>query len=155
MTNYEREFKFSFGKNYYLFLLLMIPILFGAIFYKNDLSENQTLLFVLFILITATVLGYLLAYKKVIFSYCDNFINIAFKGGYFSLRNKEYNINIAEIAEYKERKSYKGCGYMQFVMKDASIIEIAYSPYVDTYVELRSEILDVLSENNIKRTCVL
>ena len=44
---------------------------------------------------------------------------------------------------------------MQFVMKDASIIEIAYSPYVDTYIDLRSEILDVLSENNIKRTCVL
>ena len=101
MTNYEREFKFSFGKNYYLYLLLIIPILFGAIFYKNDLSENQTLLFVLFILITATVLGSLLAYKKVIFSYYDNYINIAFKGGYFSLRNKEYNINIAEIAEYK------------------------------------------------------
>ena len=33
---------------------------------------------------------------------------------------------------------------MQFVMKDASIIEIAYSPYVDTYIDLRSEILDVL-----------
>ena len=96
----------------------------------------------------------MLAYKKVLFSYNNSVIKILFKGGYFSKKNITYEINLVEVEEYNESVVFRGTGRLQFIMKDSSIIEVAYSPDIETNVNLRSEILKVLEDNNIKRTCV-
>ena len=157
MTDCKKEFSLKPSKRYYLTVLL--PILIGVIlpayFDKNNLSNNQMLeiiILIFFIYLIATIIGYMLGYKKIIFLYCKNHINVDFSGSCFGIRDKKYCINVDEIEQYKERQTYKGCGYMQFIMKDTSVIEIAYSPYFTTYTNLRSEILAVLSKNNIKTT---
>ena len=160
MENYKKEFNLNFNKKYYFYILLpfLIGIFIPALLDRNILSNNEiimTIFFVILIFSLAAVFGNLLAYKKVTFLYCKNTINIAFEGGYWGFKNNQYCINILDIEQYKERRTYRGYGYMQFIMKDTSIIEIAYSPYLTTYTNLRTEILDVLAKNNIKTTCSL
>ena len=156
MENYKKEFNLNFNKYYFYILLpFLIGIFIPALLDRNILSNNEIIMTIFFVILIYSVFVNLLAYKKVTFLYYKNTINIAFEGGYLGFKNNQYCINILDIEQYKERRTYRGCGYMQFIMKDTSIIEIAYSPYLTTYTNLRTEILDVLAKNNIKTTCSL
>ncbi|MBQ4114603.1 hypothetical protein IJD34_04285 [bacterium] len=154
IENYEKEFSFHYAKHF-LFMCIITPIL--GVFIIHFFALNQALyafIIAIIIFLVAHFLGYLLAYKKVLFSYNNSVIKILFKGGYFSKKNITYEINLVEVEEYNESVVFRGTGRLQFIMKDSSIIEVAYSPDIETNVNLRSEILKVLEDNNIKRTCV-
>mgnify|MGYP003571372183 CR=1 FL=1 len=153
--NYEKEFYFHFAKHY-LLMYIIFPIIGVAVIHFFALNQAAyAFLIAIFILLVSHVLAYLNAYKKVLFSYNNSVIKIQFlKGGYLGKNNTAYEINLDEVEEYNECVVFRGCGRLQFIMKNSSKIEIAYSPEVETNVKLRSEILNILEDNNIRRTCV-
>ena len=145
--NYEKEFAFQYSKKIYLAILIIGVVSLINILLFHDIDF---LLAVAIILLVFGILGYLVAYKKAIFLYKDSYIEVLLQGGFCGLKNKEFKINVNELESYIEIPSYKGLGYLRFIMKDSSIVEIPYSPYVNTYIGLRSEILNVLRNNNIE-----
>ena len=108
-----------------------------------------------FLIVLATILGYLRTHKKIIFIYDNETRHLLFKGGWHNVsKNKEFSINVSEVSEYKEECITNSKCYLQFIMKDNSVIQIAYSSHLDMYRKMRQEILHVLNSKSIKTTCI-
>jgi len=98
LPGYTKEFKFSLGKKYFTIILLSLlftVLCFFAISFVNEYRLAITdilgiIIFVLCLFFIGTFLGYMLAYKKIVFIYDNNVINLLFEHGYGNSQNKEF-----------------------------------------------------------------
>ena len=162
LPGYTKEFKFSLGKKYFTIILLSLfftVLCFFVISFVNEYRLAITdilgiIIFVLCLFFIGTFLGYMLAYKKIVFIYDNNVINLLFEHGYGNSQNKEFSVNLENVKEYQERHIFRGSGVLQFFMKDNSVVEVPYSSSLDMYKNVRQEILRVLDDKYIEKTCV-
>ncbi len=161
-TSYTKEFKLGFNKKIFILVILSLFLGTGLICLLSLINGYRItvetilgpIVFGLFLFAIGLIPGHILAYKKIIFIYDNEFIRLLFEGGNGGSKHKEISINLSEVSEYKECHVFRGCGSLQFIMKDNSVIKIDYSSWLDMYINARQEILRVLNSKNIKTTCV-
>jgi len=149
---YKKEFTLNLFKFRTLYPLL-IPLVFIPFTTKGKLAPTIVAIMVYVIIIGISCgIGYILAYKKITLLYEGDTLFITCQGGYGGRKNKEYTVCLDEVASYKERHLYKETGVLQFVLKDGKVVEFPYTPYTNTMVNLRCEVLRLIDEKNIPKT---
>ena len=132
----------------YLSILIFIFILFFMVGTIIDILLGLLYIVAFFI---ALLIIIPFAIREVIVSKNNKIVNIVFIKYFGNKKQKEYNIDLSQIIEYKEKYIGRGCYEMQFLMQNKNSVKILIQ--MDLFKEFRNYILSIIIDNQITTAC--